>query len=50
MAEDTLLSGESRNIEYKVTIPDNSDKYMKTVVAFGNTQGGKLIIGVDDRT
>ena len=31
-------------------IPDNSDKYMKTVVAFGNTQGGKLIIGVDDRT
>lgn len=23
---------------------------MKTIVAFANTQGGKLIVGVDDRT
>ena len=25
-------------------------KYMKTIIAFANTQGGKLIVGVDDKT
>ena len=25
-------------------------KYMKTIIAFANTQGGKLIVGVDDET
>ena len=50
MVEDTLFSGESKNIEYKVTLPDKREKYMKTIVAFANTQGGKLIVGVDDKT
>ena len=50
MAEDTLFSGESKNVEYKVTVPEKSEKYMKTVVAFANTQGGRLVIGVDDKT
>lgn len=44
------FSGESKNIEYKITLPDKSEKYMKTVIAFANTQGGKLIIGIDDKT
>lgn len=39
-----------KSIEYKVTLPDKSEKYMKTIVAFANTQGGKLIVGVDDKT
>ena len=46
MAEETLFSGESKNIEYKVTIPNKSEKYMKSIIAFANTQGGRLIIGV----
>ena len=50
MEEDTMFSGESKNIEYKVSLPDKSEKYMKTIVAFANTQGGKLIVGVDDKT
>ena len=50
MARDTLFSGESKNVEYKVTLPDKSEKYMKTIVAFANTQGGKLIVGIDDKT
>ena len=50
MAEETIFSGESKNIEYKVSVPDKSEKYMKTLIAFANTQGGKLIIGVDDKT
>ena len=49
MVKDTIFSGESKNIEYKVTLPDKSEKYMKTIVAFANTQGGKLIVGVDDK-
>ena len=49
MVEDTMFSGESKNIEYKVTLQEKSEKYMKTIVAFANTQGGKLIIGVDDK-
>lgn len=49
MAMDTMFSGESKSIEYKVTLPDKSEKYMKTIVAFANTQGGKLIVGVDDK-
>ena len=50
MVEETMFSGESKNIEYKVSLPDKSEKYMKTIVAFANTQGGKLIVGVDDKT
>lgn len=50
MAEDTLFSGESKNIEYKVTVPDKSEKYMKTVVAFANGRGGRIVFGIDDKT
>ena len=50
MPEATMFSGESKNVEYKVTLPDKSEKYMKSIVAFANTQGGKLIIGVDDES
>lgn len=50
MVEDTMFSGETKNIEYKVTLPEKSEKYMKTIIAFANSQGGKLIIGVDDKT
>ena len=46
MVEDTLFSGESKNIEYKVTLPDKSEKYMKTIVAFANTQGETVINSV----
>ena len=48
--ETHCFSGESKNIEYKITLPDKSEKYMKTIVAFANTQGGKLIVGIDDKT
>ncbi len=50
MAKDELFSGESKNIEYKAEVPDKSEKYMKTVVAFANGRGGKIIFGVDDKT
>ena len=50
MAEENLFSGESKNVEYKVAVPGKSEKYMKTVVAFANGNGGKIVFGIDDKT
>jgi predicted HTH transcriptional regulator len=50
MPRDILFSGESKNIEYKVTVPEKSEKYMKTVVAFANGIGGRIVFGIDDKT
>lgn len=50
MVEEKLFSGESKNIEYKVAVPEKNEKYMKTVVAFANGVGGKIIFGIDDKT
>ena len=40
-----LQINESQNIEFKQTW---RDEYIKWLSAFGNTDGGKLYIGVDD--
>lgn len=45
-----IIRGESKTVELKEELPKNSTKYTKTVVAFANTQGGKLIFGVVDET
>lgn len=50
MTLEEIKCGESENIEFKVQLPDDSKKYMKTIVAYANTSGGKIIIGVDDIT
>ncbi len=39
--------GESKTIEFKEKMPKNNS-IVKTVIAFANTSGGKLIIGVRD--
>ena len=49
MIIEDILKGESKNIEYKMALPEKSDKYLKSVVAFANTSGGKIIIGIDDK-
>lgn len=41
MLNNEMFQGESKNIEYKVCLPDKSIKYMKTVVAYANGSGGK---------
>ena len=50
MKIEDMIRGESKNIEFKEILPSNSEKYTKTIVAFANTQGGKLIIGITDQT
>jgi len=41
---------ESNLIEYKVALPEENIKWLKSIVSFSNTAGGKLIIGVEDST
>ena len=50
MTIEEIVHGEAKNIEFKVMLPKDSEKYTKTIVAFANTQGGRLIIGIDDET
>ncbi|MEN8905074.1 MAG: ATP-binding protein [Clostridiales bacterium] len=43
-----ILNGESKTMEFKEILP-KSEMIAKTIVAFSNTSGGKLIIGVNDQ-
>ena len=50
MTIEDIVRGESKNVEFKATLPKNSEKYVKTIIAFANSQGGQLVVGVDDET
>ena len=50
MLVDEIKFGESVNIEFKREVPQKSEKYIKSVIAFANTAGGKIVIGIDDET
>ena len=42
--------GEHNHVEFETMIPDAYDKFLKDVIAFANTSGGKIIIGIDDKS
>ena len=50
MTIEEIIKGESKNTEFKEMPPENTNKYTKTVVAYANSQGGRLIFGVVDKT
>ena len=50
MTLEEILAGESKNVEFKENLPEKSIKYMKSVVAFANGTGGKIIFGIADKT
>ena len=50
MTVEDIISGESEYIEFKQEVPKKSEVYMKTVVAFANGSGGKIVFGVEDGT
>ena len=45
-----MYFGENKNIEFKREIPKNHGKFLKDVIAFANSSGGKVIIGIEDET
>jgi len=50
MLYDEIMVGEGRRLEFKEILPAQ-DKISKTIIAFSNGAGGKLLIGVrDDRS
>lgn len=50
MTAEEIFAGETDNVEFKIDIPPKSEKYMKTVVAFANGNGGRLVFGVENNT
>ena len=45
---ESIQQGESKTLELKLQLPQH-DQIAKTIVAFANTSGGKLVLGVDDK-
>lgn len=45
MLKDEIKFGESATLEFKESLPSDSKKYLKTIIAFANTSGGKLVVG-----
>lgn len=44
------LFGEGKHVEFKAEIPKKHEKFLKDIIAFSNTSGGKTIVGIDDET
>lgn len=42
--------GETKNVEFKREIPSNHEKFLKDIIAFSNSTGGKVILGIEDET
>lgn len=42
--------GEGKNIEFKREIPNNREKFLKDIIAFSNSTGGQVILGIEDET
>lgn len=42
--------GEGKNIEFKREIPANHEKFLKDIIAFSNSSGGQVILGIEDET
>lgn len=39
---------EGKSVEFKREIPGNHEKFLKDIIAFSNSTGGKVILGVED--
>ena len=45
-----IKNGESETLELKRSMPTEDKKYLKTVSAFANGKGGKIVFGIEDET
>ncbi|SHH27258.1 AlbA family DNA-binding domain-containing protein [Thermosipho atlanticus] len=46
-----IKKGENKNLEFKEKLSSkNKESFLKTVVAFANGSGGKIIFGIKDGT
>ena len=42
--------GETKNVEFKREIPSKHEKFLKDIIAFSNSTGGQVILGIEDET
>lgn len=49
MTLEEIFAGKSKNLEFNVQRPKDSSKSEKSVVAFANGEGGRIIFGVDHK-
>ena len=47
--QEEIQNGESRTFEYNATLPHDSQKWIKTIVAFANGAGGKFVLSVNNQ-
>lgn len=50
MTIEEIKHGETDTLEFKREFPSKDTKLMKTVAAFSNCHGGRIVFGVDDET
>ena len=48
--DEEIKRGESDTLEFKRELPVRERQFLKTVVAFANGKGGRILFGVDNRT
>lgn len=47
---DKACFGEGKSIEFKRELPKKHERFLKDIIAFSNSAGGKVILGVEDIT
>src|SRR5574344_959675 len=50
MTKEEIQKGENDRVEFKLTSPSEDHKWLKTVVAFCNGNGGTIVFGIKDST
>ena len=44
------IFAEGKHVEFKAEIPERHEKFLKDIIAFSNSSGGKVILGIEDET
>ncbi|WP_129407817.1 RNA-binding domain-containing protein [Marinitoga lauensis] len=47
---DEIKKGENKKLEFKEKLSSDYNTFLKTVVAFANGSGGKIVFGINDKT
>ena len=42
--------GKGKNIEFQRKLPGNHEKFLKDIIAFSNSTGGQVMLGIEDET